>query len=252
MKEMHFVDLCAGLGGFHRGAYLAQEAGRGKIRFTCVLAAEADEELREIYVRNFGRTLEPVYRELYPPERCSDHPALADLWDDDGRLARIHGRIELLLEAWRGPNHRSEIVVPAHDLLMAGFPCQPFSKSGAQRGFRDAEDGRGTVFDLIVQIIEERRPRFVLLENVGNFERHDGGHTWHVVRQRLERNYYVVATTHVGGEGGEGLLSPHLFGLPHHRERFFICAQRKDVGKLDPHPFPLTHRSIRESQLREK
>ncbi|MDA8592508.1 DNA (cytosine-5-)-methyltransferase [Planctomycetota bacterium] len=253
MGQIRFVDLCAGLGGFHRGASLARAVADGAPQFNCVLSSEADEGLRGVYAQNFGEELERTYRVLFPPARCVGHEALGDLWDEDERLVRVHGRIEALLESWEGADgNGDEMIVPPHDLLMAGFPCQPFSKSGAQLGFDDEESGRGTVFHLIARILEVRKPSYVLLENVGNFERHDGGNTWATVREWLERSYDVIATSHVGLNKGEGLLSPHLFGLPHHRERFFICAQRKELGGFERHPFPLTARSITDKAQREE
>lgn len=122
--------------------------------------------------------------------------------------------------------------LPAHDLLCAGFPCQPFSKSGAQLGF---EDTRGTVFHSIATILKEHRPAFLLLENVGNFGRHDDGNTWARVRNILEAEleYEIIATEHVGSGVASGLLSPHHLGYPHHRERFFIVGQRKSSRKND-------------------
>ena len=141
-----------------------------------------------------------------------------------------------------GPPARGDIrvekdKVPPHDVLCAGFPCQPFSKSGSQAGLRDQTSG--TLFHEIREIIERHRPSFVILENVGNFERHDGGRTWRIVKSSLERLGYEVRGTQHVTTGGEGLLSPHHLGFPHHRERFFAVAA---LHGLPDSPFPSRNR----------
>src|SRR5205823_3391717 len=80
---------------------------------------------------------------------------------------------------------------------------------------------------------------FVILENVGNFERHNNGRTWKVVRNALmELEYDVRGTVHIRSKG-HGLISPHHFGYPHRRERFFIVASQQ---KLPDDPFPIGDR----------
>ncbi|MBI2828594.1 MAG: DNA (cytosine-5-)-methyltransferase [Acidobacteria bacterium] len=182
---MRFVDLFAGLGGFH----LALEA----VGHDCVFASETDDELRKLYRKNF--------------------PAIK---------RRLHGDIRSCADK-----------VPEHEILCAGFPCQPFSKSGDQKGLKDKT--RGTLFHEIVAIIKRRQPRYVILENVGNFERHDDGRTWTVVRESLEEvGYNVRGTEHVRS-GGHGLVSPHHLGFPHTRERFFVVASLRELP-FDPFP----------------
>ena len=119
--------------------------------------------------------------------------------------------------------------MPPHDVLCAGFPCQPFSKSGTQAGLSD--ETSGTLFHEILDILKQHRPSYVILENVGNFERHDEGRTWRIVRSRLSGLGYEVRATDHMASGGEGLLSPHHLGFPHHRERFFAVASHVDVPK---------------------
>ena len=69
--------------------------------------------------------------------------------------------------------------IPAHDILCAGFPCQPFSKAGMQGGFDD-EQGRGNLFYKIMDILREHKPEYVFLENVPNLKSHDEGNTYKV------------------------------------------------------------------------
>ena len=130
--------------------------------------------------------------------------------------------------------------IPPHDLLCAGFPCQPFSKSGAQAGLSDKTTG--TLFHEIVEILEKHRPTFVILENVGNFERHEKGRTWRIVKSSLENLGYEVRGTEHVTSGGEGLLSPHHLGHPHHRERFFAVASLQGFS-TDPFP-PRNRRAL--------
>lgn len=246
LKTIRFIDLCAGLGGFHHATSVAQKALGLETGpdFRCVLASELDPVLRQLYPRNF-RDLGLIYRRYHSQGRVNalaEHLEAtswkADLpsYSADGELMACHGDMALLLSddgeqlrLWHDPTSDSDWLVPEHDLLFAGFPCQPFSKSGQQLGF---EDLRGTVFHMIAVILKSRKPRMVLLENVGNFDRHDQGNTWKRVRETLEGlGYDVRATRHKasGDEDSQGLLSPHQLGLPHHRERFFIAAQLRDA-----------------------
>jgi DNA (cytosine-5)-methyltransferase 1 len=117
--------------------------------------------------------------------------------------------------------------VPPHDLLVAGFPCQPFSKSGAQLGM---EETRGTLYWNILQIIEQRRPAMVLLENVRNLAGPRHLHEWQVIIETLAAQSYRVSEVPT-------VLSPHrlhpaLGGRPQVRERVFIVAVR--TNETDP------------------
>jgi len=114
--------------------------------------------------------------------------------------------------------------VPSHDLLCAGFPCQPFSKAGDQMGWEDAV--RGTVFFNIVEILKHHQPKFIILENVAHFVRHDKGNTYAKVKQSLESLGYKVK---------HAQLSPHRFGVPQIRERMYMVGQ---LGDLDGFEWP--------------
>jgi DNA (cytosine-5)-methyltransferase 1 len=109
--------------------------------------------------------------------------------------------------------------VPPHDVLVAGFPCQPFSKSGAQRGM---DETRGTLYWNILKIIETHHPKMVLLENVRNLAGPRHLHEWQVIIETLRAEGYRVAET-------PAIFSPHLMprelgGRPQVRERVFISA----------------------------
>jgi DNA (cytosine-5)-methyltransferase 1 len=112
--------------------------------------------------------------------------------------------------------------VPKHDLICAGFPCQPFSKGGLRNGF---DDTRGTLFFDIVRIAKALKPRYLLLENVANIVNHDGGHTYRTIVRTLNELGYATSKVPL-------IISPHNLGIPVHRPRvFFLCildAQNDD------------------------
>lgn len=107
--------------------------------------------------------------------------------------------------------------IPSHDLLLAGFPCQPFSNAGLKKGFSDA---RGTQFFIISKIIEEHRPKVLLLENVKGFRSHDKGNTFAVVKKILEEDLNYTLFHRV--------LNAKDFGVPQNRERFYMVAFDND------------------------
>jgi DNA (cytosine-5)-methyltransferase 1 len=116
--------------------------------------------------------------------------------------------------------------IPHHDLLCAGFPCQPFSKAGDQMGWKDA--ARGTVFFNIVEILKHCQPKYILLENVAHFVRHDKGNTYAKVKLALENLGYEVQ---------HAQLSPHQFGVPQIRERMYMIGQLGGLRQFEwPEP----------------
>lgn len=115
--------------------------------------------------------------------------------------------------------------IPDHDLLLAGFPCQPFSIAGVSKkkslgrahGFKDKT--QGTLFFDIVRILSEKRPKAFLLENVKNLVSHDKGNTFKVIKGALEELNYSIYTEVLDGK--------HF--VPQHRERIFIVGFDKNV-----------------------
>lgn len=103
--------------------------------------------------------------------------------------------------------------IPSHDVLCAGFPCQPFSKSGKQNGLDDPK--WGGLFSNILQVLGYHKPRYFMLENVPNLERHRQGTTWETIYGLLRGEGYDVSAKK---------LSPHRYGIPQVRERLFIVG----------------------------
>lgn len=146
----------------------------------CVYAVEIDEAAAKIYEHNWGMN------------------PLGDITEDVSE---------------------NDVKVPKHDVLVAGFPCQPFSKSGAQRGM---DETRGTLYWNILKIIEKRKPALVLLENVRNLAGPRHTHEWTIIIKTLREQGYRVSDT-------PAIFSPHLLppdqgGRPQVRERVFIVA----------------------------
>ena len=102
--------------------------------------------------------------------------------------------------------------LPDFEVLLAGFPCQPFSISGRKKGF---EDTRGTLFFEICRIIDAKKPQVVVLENVKHLIHHDQGNTFKTIIQTLEDLGYFVS---------HALLNSKDFGVPQNRERIIIVA----------------------------
>jgi DNA (cytosine-5)-methyltransferase 1 len=127
--------------------------------------------------------------------------------------------------------------VPEHELLCAGFPCQPFSKAGAQTGWGDKV--RGTVFWNIIETLKLRRPRLVILENVAHFVRHDSGNTYQKVRRALEELGYHVDYRQ---------FSPHQFGVPQIRERIYMVAS---IASLSGFTWPTAETSLDEVSVHD-
>lgn len=110
-----------------------------------------------------------------------------------------------------------EIDVPIHDVLLAGFPCQPFSIAGDKKGF---DDTRGTLYFDIERILKHRKPKAVVLENVKHFKNHDKGKTLRVILSSLE---------HLGYTTNWKVLNAKDFGVPQNRERTIIIGSLNGV-----------------------
>lgn len=176
-----YADLFAGIGGFH--AMLDHAGGR------CVYVSEIDAEARKTYCANWIDDLPESRRPTVNTDISIDTP------------------------------EELPVGVPAHDVLAAGFPCQPFSKSGYQRGMDEA---RGTLFWNIARVLEQRTPAVVLLENVRNLVGPRHRHEWDVIVKTLREIGYRVSSTPT--VFSPHLLPPWLGGTPQVRDRVFILG----------------------------
>ena len=185
MSSFRFIDLFAGVGGFH--------IAMGRLGGQCVFASEIDPYAVATYKSNFG--IEPF-----------------------GDIRSVDER-----------------VIPAHDVLCAGFPCQAFSKAGKQEGF---DDTRGTLFFEIKRILKHHQPKYIVLENVRNLASHDGGRTWKVISENLKELGYIITEKPL-------IVSPHQVGVPQLRERVFILGVHSSATKLRKLHFeiPPSHRN---------
>ena len=117
-------------------------------------------------------------------------------------------------------------LIPAFDVLCAGFPCQPFSKAGFQKGFGD---DRGNLFFDTCRVAEFHKPGYMILENVRNLASHDSGNTWKVIKKSIDDLGYHTY-------GDPLILNALDFKIPQNRERVIIMCKRKDLGELPPLP----------------
>lgn len=174
---MKFIDMFAGLGGFH--------IALKRLGHQCVFASEIDPTLRDLYEENFGTK----------PEGDIQYVDISK--------------------------------IPTHDILCAGFPCQPFSKAGRQDGLKNPK--LGELYKYILEAIRLHHPEYFILENVPNFEMHNDKQTWKHIKSLLEEEDYEVMIAK---------LSPHQFGIPQIRERVYIVGSRSGFHNFEwPTPY---------------
>lgn len=136
--------------------------------------------------------------------------------------------------------HETEI--PNFDMLLAGFPCQPFSNAGLKKGF---EDTRGTLFFDIARIVNFHKPKVVFLENVKALKTHNKGNTYKTIENTLQEFGYNVYTQ---------VLNARDFGVPQNRERIYIIGFLENIDFEFPKPLrqKITLGNILEENVLEK
>jgi len=200
--EITFIDLFAGIGGFHLAIQKIIPNSK------CVFASEIDKKCIEVYRKNFNHS------------------------DEIPDITKINSQ-----------------GIPEHDFLLAGFPCQPFSNAGLKNGFNDIRERererereqnrrKGGLFLRIINILQEKKPKFFLLENVKHLIRHDRGKTWQFIQAQIKKVGYITTQEPL-------LVNPIRWGIPQNRERVYIAGVHADLTSEPylnielPNPKPL-------------
>lgn len=205
-KFFSFIDLFAGIGGLRRGF----DAIGGK----CVFTSEWNQFSRRTYSANwYCEETEHHFNSDIRAITLSNHPGVSE--------ARAYASIEAS--------------IPDHDVLLAGFPCQPFSIAGVSKknslgrkhGFEC--DTQGTLFFDVARIIRAKQPAIFVLENVKNLKSHDKGNTFRVIMNALDELGYDVADADSMGADDPKVIDGKNF-LPQHRERIVLVGFRRDLN----------------------
>ncbi len=201
-----FIDLFAGIGGIRKGF----ESIGGE----CIFTSEWDKNAVRTYKAN--HYCDPIRHRFNMDIRDITLSNREDIHDD---------------EAYRNIDRE----IPDHDVLLAGFPCQPFSLAGVSKknslgrkhGFEC--ETQGTLFFDVARIIAAKKPAAFLLENVKNLKSHDKGKTFRVICEALDELGYEVADVNAPKGQDPKVIDAKLF-LPQHRERIVLVGFRRDLN----------------------
>ncbi|WP_394135500.1 DNA (cytosine-5-)-methyltransferase [Aliivibrio fischeri] len=232
-----FIDLFAGIGGLRKGF----EAIEGK----CVFTSEWDDKARRTYLANHyvDKKELPYFLDSVDenPEKNASLMDITQITKSSDEEATDKEKTDSILKH-----------IPDHDVLLAGFPCQPFSLAGVSKknslgrahGF-DC-DTQGTLFFDVQQILNVRRPKYFVLENVKNLKSHDKGNTFATIIRSLDQiGYWVANITDEGQDIEEAIKNvrkrkpePTIIDgahfTPQHRERIVLVGVRKDLIEQQP------------------
>ena len=172
MIEVKYIDLFCGLGAFHT-AFNRNNNLQNKVKYTCILACDINEDIRNIYEENYG--IKP-----------------------EGDINKIN--ID---------------TIPDFEILCAGFPCQPFSIAGNKKGFQDKM--RGNLFNKILEIIDKKQPKTLMLENVKNLHTIHKGETFKIIKNELENRGYKV---------NYKVIDSQYYSSPQSRQRIYIICNK--------------------------
>ena len=248
-EKFRFIDLFAGIGGLRKGF---EEIG-GK----CVFTSEYDDQARRTYLANHYVDESEL---PYFTDSAEENPDRnVDLMDIT-KITLSKSEEYDFSDNERADNIRKHI--PEHDVLLAGFPCQPFSIAGVSKknslgrshGFECST--QGTLFFDVEKIIETRKPKLFVLENVKNLKSHDKGNTFATIIRTLDNLGYHIADVSDQGETIEEAIKtvrkrkqePTIIDgknfTPQHRERIVLVGIRNDLIESNPEFKKFTLRDI--------
>lgn len=204
--QFRFIDLFAGIGGIRKGF----EAIGGQ----CVFTSEWNQYAVRTYKANWY--CDPEQHKFNSDIREITLSENTDVSDED---------------AYKNIDNN----IPDHDVLLAGFPCQPFSLAGVSKknsmgrahGFEC--EVQGTLFFDVARIIASKKPGIFLLENVKNLKSHDKGKTFRIIMNTLDELGYSVADVDATSPNDPKVIDGKNF-LPQHRERIVLVGFRKDLN----------------------
>lgn len=196
-EKYKFIDLFAGIGGMRLGFENTK-------KFKCILTCEIDKDALRTYKERFNQ---------------DDHPYVLDIADlnpdDKGKL-----------------NPDYEIIESSYDVLVGGFPCQPYSIAGLRKGLKDK---RGQVFEEIIELLHRTQPKVFLLENVKGMLSHDNKKTYKTIMKPALEQPKSRRTSNPKALGylvDERVLNTMDYtDIPQNRERLFIVGVRMDIAK---------------------
>ncbi len=205
-RHFKFIDLFAGIGGIRKGF---EEIGG-----ECVFTSEWNKYAVQTYKANYHND----------PEKHTFNTDIREV-----TLSQSHPELDHDVAAYVDRH------IPDHDVLLAGFPCQPFSLAGVSKknalgrahGFECKT--QGTLFFDVARIIEVKRPAAFVLENVKNLKSHDKGNTFRVIAETLEELGYWVADIEDMSSKDPKIIDGKNF-IPQHRERIILAGFRKDLN----------------------
>lgn len=235
--DFKFIDLFAGIGGLRKGF---EEVG-GK----CVFTSEWEPKARRTYLANH---YVDEYELPYFLDSVEENPERNRSFMDITKVTQSDN--PLISDEEKAEHIRKHI--PEHDVLLAGFPCQPFSIAGVSKknslgrahGFEC--DTQGTLFFDVEKIIEARLPKYFVLENVKNLKSHDKGNTFATIIRTLNRLGYWLLDISNAGAGIENAIAnvrkrknePAIIDgihfIPQHRERIVLVGIRNDIVEANP------------------